>query len=330
MDEYKQNHLIPSRTHTRNISDTRLVIDVDSSSNSSFRGYTQHANTQHANTQHIRPRSLRSEIRVIKEKADIELLEREQKLREEYFIQSNGWNENIEKDIKKIGDKAEGWRWMHKNSAAKFTKLYHIWGVINVCICLLLGVGSIPNILTCQSNWDILKWFVTVIQFLISCSLGVAHFLDYGGRKQNHKTAESGFATLFFHIKTQLGMDRKSRQNGEHYAEWIQKEYTDLSSNPDIPGIPGDIYKMYLKKIEGTGISNIDELDTISIYKDPPGIIFGGIVTPQSADETIERFVDEDYTRSSHSRRPITITVPKKDKMSGIDKWNLKRHYDNE
>lgn len=309
-EENYKKHLKPNRPAKpfRNISDTGLYR-----SSTSTQRYTNKPSGQTP-----------SQVKIIREQKDIEILEREQKLRELYFIQSNGWNDNLEKDIKKIGDKSEGWRWMHKKSAQMFARWYRWWGTINVIISGLLAAGNIPNILTCQSQYDALKWVVVTFQFLVTASLGAAQFLDYGARRQNHKTAESGFSVLFFHIKTQLNMDRKSRQNGEHYAEWIQKEYTELSSNPDIPGIPGNIYKAYLRKIEGTGIANIDDLDSISIYKDPPGIIFSGVVTPKNTSEppTHQYNAQEDTN-------DITITVPKPE-MSGIDKWNLRRHYQNE
>lgn len=302
---------IQSRFRVKRNSDTKLTYSIDDTSVTS-----------------LNPSKQPSAIRVIKEKHDLDLLEREQKLREEYFINSNGWNENIEQNLKKIGDKAEGWRWMHKMAATKYNKYYHLWGIINIVFTGILGFGQIPNILNCQNDLNALKWLVFTLQFIVGTSLVAEHFLDYGERKKSHKTAESGFAALFYNISVQLNLDRKSRQFGEDYSEFIHKEYTDLSSNPDIPPIPYSVYKAYLKKIHGSSIANIDELDQIQIYKDPPGIIFSS-VTPQTADDTI------DLLQGSPPENPpndtaLTITIPRANKkISSLDNWHLKRFYNN-
>jgi hypothetical protein len=210
-----------------------------------------------------------------------------------------------------------------------------------------LGFGNIPEVITCQQDLNALRWVVLVIQFLVTGSLGVAHFLDYGARKESHKVAESGFETLFYNIKTQLSMDRRNRQYGEDYAEWIQNQYTQLSANPDIPAIPGNVYKKYLDKVKGTAIANIDDLEEIEIYEDPPGLLFS-TVTPREVDNDIEKMNNfkEEYNKgvasidiiqdkdveelNSEGSPRMKITIPREQYISGIDSWHLKRFFNNE
>lgn len=185
----------------------------------------------------------------------------------------NGWNGLIEQEVKFIGEKSAGWLWMHNKSATYFRGWYNWLGVGNL---ILLGISLIFNspllgVDECDGKADWSEIIGLILQGIVLITAGYAQWFRYGERSLNHLTAKANFSSLYQNVKIQLKVDIDERQNGKDYAEWIQKEYTSLSANPDMPAIPQWIRDEYRKKIEDTGLSHPDDIEPIRIQHN-----FGG------------------------------------------------------
>lgn len=271
----------------------------------------------------------------------LELLAKEQELKEQYFVQSNGWNTQLEIDIQRIGEKAEGWRWMHNEAARVFSFRFNLIGILNILLNAVATAGNFPWALQCQQNMDWIKVTAVILQLLVTISLAYAQFKNYGGRKANHKVAESGFAVLYYHVKTQLDFEPKIRQFGKDYAEWIQKEYTDLSANPDTPQIPGFIFKKYHQRLDrifetqGVKLARVDELEQIVIHSDSNHALFNNIQNPY-ANKNIND-IGPSVEDSNGASQNVTITIPKQVSRSvkpqgvtSLDDWHLRRFFEDQ
>ena len=155
----------------------------------------------------------------------INLMEKEMKLVKEYQVNNNGWNQNLEGYIQRLGERSGGYRWMHNKSASFFSWWYRALGITGIILGVASGTFNIPSLASgCTSSTVVLLYLSTVFMYLIGVVLGIQQFLDLGGRKSDHTTAEANYSALYHNIRTQLSINRIERQVGKDYLEWISKE----------------------------------------------------------------------------------------------------------
>lgn len=185
------------------------------------------------------------------------------------FDSENGWSEQIEKDAKEIGERCSGMKWMHDQSANTYKKYY--WGLIAIDItlaALLVAFNSITGAQCINDNWNGFRITSIVLSALGGIVTTISGVMNYGAKVSAHQFAEGNFQALFYTIRTQLHKSNKrDRQNGGDFLEWIQKEYNDLTSNPDAPDIPNKIQKAYEKLIADINIARVGDIETIQIIK---------------------------------------------------------------
>jgi hypothetical protein len=121
-----------------------------------------------------------------------------------------------------------------------------------------------------SSGWNVFK----IISIIGSAVVGIVTVFggvkNYGSRATAHQVAEGNYQALFYTIKRQLHMDRNQRQNGKDFLEWIQKEYTDLTSNISSPDIPDFVVKKYQNQVDGTSIAKYNDIEAINIKEESP------------------------------------------------------------
>lgn len=180
---------------------------------------------------------------------------------------NNGWSEQLELDAKHIGEMCSGLRWMHNQSAGYFQTRYWFIVILDAILaCIVVTFNSITGASCIDDSWNpfrVISLVGTAILGLVSTYGGVK---NYGGRVTAHQFAEGNYQTLFHTIRNQLHKaNRRERQYGYDFLEWIQKEYNDLSANPDAPDIPDYIVKEYEKRIEGRTIAKYNDIEDITV-----------------------------------------------------------------
>lgn len=263
----------------------------------------------------------------------------------------NGWNDQIEIDARQIGEKSGGLRWMHNIASSVFLKKYWIVTGINIGLAaLIVTFNSITGATCIQDALDPYKIASLILSALVGIVVTYGSVKNYGARVTAHQVSEGNFLALFYTIKNQLHLNRRDRQFGKDFIEWIQKEYTDLSSNPDAPNIPEFVQKTYIVKIQGTNMAKYNDIESIDIKKDSPPreespipitIIQDSSFRKQSRAytdvrrrgnrrqgiTTSARNIDSENENDNYT---VTIPSPRIDNqlLTPKDKWQLSRFYD--
>jgi hypothetical protein len=180
----------------------------------------------------------------------LNLVTREKQIAKEIIEENNGWNNELEVIVANIGEKAAGFKWMHRRAASYYNKLFQWLGIISILIQAGAGTGAVTQISTCPgpntSNWVII--LVGILMYITAVVTSIQQFKNWSSRSENHKQAHSNYGALEHNIRIMLGIYRRDRQVGKDYAEWISKEFDDLTAST--PQIPGPIQKKYNQLVE--------------------------------------------------------------------------------
>lgn len=258
---------------------------------------------------------------------------------------NNGWNDSIEYDAKVIAEKSGGLRWMHNQSSTVFRLRYWILTGINILLSAIVVAFNAITGASCLSNsFNPYKIVSIVGATLLGITNTYGGIKNYGSRVTAHQVIEGNFQALFYTIKNQLNLNRRDRQFGKDFLEWVQKEYTDLSTNPDSPSIPGFIEEKYKNIIDGVDIaSHMDPIEPIVIKQEsPPRKVQPEPFTMNHNPRTHSHNLRRRTNRKPSRKRPhsyklpeeeednFTVSIPNTDtSLSAKDKWQLSRFYGN-
>ena len=264
----------------------------------------------------------------------------------------NGWNSQIEADARHIGEKSGGLRWMHNSASGVFLKRYWIMTAVNIVLAaIIIAFNSITGANCNPNTTDPYKIVSIVGGAILGISTTYSSVKNYGGRVTAHQVSEGNFLALFYTIKNQLHLNRRDRQFGKDFIEWVQKEYIDLSSNPDGPNIPGFIFEQYTTKIEGTDMAMYNDIESIEIKKDSPprreqsipinlmNNHFRGRRKPSRArthggrDQARQQRPTQSARNDNNRQNDdnFTVTIPNnRHELTPKEKWQLSRFYDNQ
>lgn len=255
------------------------------------------------------------------------------------LILNNGWNDQIEHDARLVGERSGGLRWMHNKTSSVFLKRYWIVTGFNILLsAIVVTFNSITGAECIDGTFDPYKIVSIVGGALIAIVTTYSSIKNYGARVTAHQVSEGNFQALFYTIKNQLHLNRRDRQFGKDFIEWVQKEYTDLSSNPDSPDIPGFVENDYLELIKDSDIAKYNDIEPIIIKQDspprPPNTRTNAHVQPK--DHTRHRRRKNSNVNPQNKSRPrprtegddnYTVTIPDGGELSAKDKWQLLRFY---
>ena len=184
-----------------------------------------------------------------------------------------GWNTQMAVYVKRMGQRAGGYKWMHSQASRWFTKRFQWLGVSCIILNAIATAGNIPYVAVCQSNLDWIKIIAIILGLLVTIAMAFQQFKDYGARRSQHSTSEANYAALYDHIKQQLHKNSRDRQDANDYVEWISKELNDLKASS--PLIPPLLLQQYRAMIDGANIADPEGVDEIIIKRDSPERVDG-------------------------------------------------------
>jgi hypothetical protein len=185
-----------------------------------------------------------------------------------YNKQKNGWNDYLAVYVKRLGQRAGGYKWMHSQSTVYYNRCYQWVGICCIIVSAVATAGDIPYVTTCQSDLNWIKIVAIVLGVAVTVALTFQQFKSFGSRSADHSHCEANWAAFYDQIKLQLHKNSKDRQEANDYIDWIAKEFISLKEAS--PVIPEWIWKKYRLKIAGKNIADPEGIDEIVIKKDSP------------------------------------------------------------
>jgi len=179
-----------------------------------------------------------------------------------------GWNTQMAVYVKRMGQRAGGYKWMHSQASRYFTKRFQWIGITAIIVNALATAGDIPYVTNCQQDLNWIKIIAIILGFLVTIAMAFQQFKDYGARSSKHTTSEANYAALYDHIQQQLRKNSRDRQDANDYVEWIAKELNDLKGAS--PLIPPGILIQYRQIVQGKNIADPEGVDEIIIKQDSP------------------------------------------------------------
>jgi hypothetical protein len=153
-------------------------------------------------------------------------------------IYKSEWTEEIEKQLKYLGECAQGYVRMYKMDILRYSNLQQRWtqGGISAGI---LGAALLTMALSLGvENSQIMIIVSTFLSFGTSVCQGYLYQVDYATILADLKRQASKYSGLQNNIKRQLSMPRNKREKAEDYHYWITNNYdqlgeTSLNIHPD-------------------------------------------------------------------------------------------------
>lgn len=176
-------------------------------------------------------------------------------------IKTDSWDEEIEKSVKEIGEKAKGYKIMHIQEAHRISTRYK-WLMYSGIILgplagLLSGIGATLNP-DAPFEFPIASACAGFISGII---VAVTKFGKFEEKSSHHKLAASKYTSLESNVRRQLILCRTDRVNAVKYLEWIGNSFDDLFLAS--PLIARNIYSEYVQIAKENGMTVPDEYQLI-------------------------------------------------------------------
>jgi hypothetical protein len=210
-----------------------------------------------------------------------------------YTKQERGWNTYLAVYVKRMGQRAGGYKWMHSQASVYYNRCYQWVGVSCIIVNTIATAGEFPYVITCQTDLNWIKWTAIVLSVIVTIALTFQQFKSFGGRSSDHSHSEANYSALYDQIKVQLHRNSRERQDANDYVDWIAKEFISLKEGS--PVIPEWIWKKYRAKIAGKNIADPEGIDEIVIKKDSPER--AQVARDRSENELIEVVIEETHPR---------------------------------
>lgn len=172
------------------------------------------------------------------------------------------WNNNIMLFLKKISEKALGFKYMHsqnKSYCEKQNSKFSKYEIIFFSILSALTSGEFVGVVS-DSNLRENVLFVGIItgcQIILLIILGIIRGFkedgDYKSEAWRHKYTSSKFNEISFDIQKQFLMDIRDRQSDRDFVGNIIKTYNQLMESA--PSIEDDIMKKYMSATQDSNIA---------------------------------------------------------------------------
>jgi len=208
-----------------------------------------------------------------------------QNLRDQYnkdlYIQENlslPWNMRIMLQLKKIGEKSIGYKWMHDkemNNCEKSKMLLTSMEIVLLAVLAAITSGEFISLVSqsgIQNSFGALVGIsVSQIVIIFLCTL-VKGFKDLGEYERlifAHRFSKLKFDELYYSIEQQFSRTISKRSDGDSFLEAKTREFTDLMFNSPI--ISRDVLNSYMKATNKDDIYKpilVGQFDTIEIIID--------------------------------------------------------------
>ena len=184
----------------------------------------------------------------------------EEELEEIYDIEEP-WNYRIQLLLKKIGERAMGYKYMHIQDQYHYVWVLRVYFLIEVVVLSIIGMltgGQLVGFIASSDFAEDPKIVIplNIIQILIVFLYAIIRgFRMVGGYEDNiwsHKYNSAKFNEIFLEIQEQLSLPTADRAVDKEFLKYIIKQYNGLLETS--PKIRQKSIKKYLKSVEDENI----------------------------------------------------------------------------
>ena len=163
------------------------------------------------------------------------------------------WNKTIEHNIKKIGEKALGYKIMHIKESLNISKKYNFLMYMGIFFGPLSGLLSATGAIVTPVDAPVyFPMMASCVAFLSGIVVAITKFGKFEVRCTHHKTAASKYISLENNIRRQLALCRWDRVHAQRYLEWVGKSFDNLFR--ESPLIAARIYSKYIEMAKKAGL----------------------------------------------------------------------------
>lgn len=138
------------------------------------------------------------------------------------------WTDELEKQIKYIGDCARGYVWMYNREHLKLAKTYYYLSNLSVGLGFVAGILVVISLgLGVEQTKEALA-----ISSLFSFSTSIFEIFlrkyEFETTMENCKRQGSKYNGIVNNVRRQLGLQSSQREKAGDYARWISHSYEEL------------------------------------------------------------------------------------------------------
>lgn len=172
------------------------------------------------------------------------------------------WNTRIQLFLKKLGDRAIAYKWMHNRERHLYTEsLYKLNISLRILMTILGLLDSVSVVSALNDSFEDKKNILiifTILNLLFVVILGILNEIkdngDYIDKINNNKEASIKFSKFIIDIQSQLSLNIKDREPDTIYIRKITKTYDKLMNiSPHIRSITMNEY------MQASDLNNINK-----------------------------------------------------------------------
>lgn len=170
------------------------------------------------------------------------------------------WNYRMMLHLQEIGEKSNGYRWIHNEEIVFYTRLKQIIFYIDTLFTVIQGAGIFSTVIALfPKDKDFLLFTIlTVAQLvlfvIIGCIKGYREGMEFDARISSHREASNRFNDISSSIRIQFALPLSKRDNDENFMEYRTSQFNDILGAA--PVVRPKTIKRYMKMVKGSAITN--------------------------------------------------------------------------
>lgn len=167
------------------------------------------------------------------------------------------WTEELEKQLKYLGECAQGYSRMYKMDILRYSSRQQKWTTGSIGAGVLGGALLTLSLSLGLSQSQVMVIISALLSFGASVCQGFLYQIDYATILADLKRQAAKYSGLQNNIKRQLSLPRHKREKAENYHYWITTSYDQLGETS--LNIHPDTVEMYRKICKESNLPFPDE-----------------------------------------------------------------------
>lgn len=172
----------------------------------------------------------------------------------------NGWDRDTILYVKKIGDLAGAYNWIHNNTAFWYSIIDYIFHFV-VLVLAAPEFAGVLSMISESANTLYVKIIVAsivAVSFVIS---GMHVYFGFPNKISNRRSSATRYCTIFFKVRNELIKNDEDRREANEFIEEIEEEFKDCYT--ESPACWSITVRRYLIMMKGKTDLKYSELSGI-------------------------------------------------------------------